>query len=205
MLDAIQACRERPSRAAAIAQAGRRFAQQYLSRLPVITYVACLLDGYARTLLKQDVEAVDVRRSCPMLDSYGHVQDIGDTRPGLEGWLGGLDSHQGIEGFVLEPRPDIEPFDISYQAVLSDGSLTGRCFGYDFCGTRGLNRPLRGVGIRLGGRAAFDCRLSYVAAFSDGAMIASTSGDFICRSPQDAELTGLRLIVRSLSCPPERS
>ena len=198
VLDAIGMCRKRPRGAAAIAQAGRRFAREHLSRLPVMTYVGCLLDDYARVVLNQDVGGLaDVRRSAPALDWYGHIQDVGDTRPVPGGWLGGPDSGRVIEGFAIEPGPGLDPMDIGYQAVLSDGSLTGRCFGYDFCGTRQLSRPLRGVCIGLGGRAALDYRLSYVAAFSDGSMIGPTAAGTICRSPKDAELVGLRLIVTS--------
>ena len=197
VLDAVAFFREHPSQAAAIAQAGRRFAQEHLSRLPVMTYVACLLDGYGRIVVRQPVEGHDqARRSWPALDLYGHVQDVGDMRPVPGGWLGGLDSEKGIEGFAIEPGPDVDPTDISYEGVRSDGSLTDRCFGYDFCGTRRLSRPLRGVCIRLRGRAALDYRLSYVAAFSDGSMIGPTpSGDIAC-SREEAKLTGLRLIVQ---------
>ena len=104
VLDAMSMCRKRPRQAAAIAEAGRRFAREHLSRLPVMTYVARLLDGYGRTLLKQDVKGPDdVGRSCSALDWYGHVQDVGDTRPVPGGWLGGLDSEKVIEGFAIEP------------------------------------------------------------------------------------------------------
>ena len=194
--DAMQMCRQNPTETADIAEAGRRFAQEHLSRLPVMTYVACLLDGYARTVLRQDVGALeDIRPSWPALDCHGHVQNIGDTRPVPKGWLGGLDSEKGIEGFAVEPGPDVQPTDISYRAVLSDGSLSDLCFGYGFCGTRGLNLSLRGVCISLTGRAGLDYRLSYLAAFSDGSMIGPAPSGTMCRSSGEAKLTGLRLIV----------
>ena len=194
-------CREHPGQSAAIAMAGRRFAREHLSRLPVLIYVAALLDSYSRTFLEQmRKDRADLDGPRTVIDGYAHIQNLGDTWPRLGGWLGSIDGEGAIEGFALEPGPGVDPADISYQAVLSDGRLSEPCRGFEFCGTRGLNRGLRGVRITLAGAAAADYDVSYLATFADGSKVGPVSTGIICRSPRGAGLTGLRLRVSDRDC-----
>jgi hypothetical protein len=106
-----------------------------------------------------------------------------------------MDGQGAIEGFALEPGPGVDPADVLYQAVLSDGHLSQPCSGFEFCGTRGRNQGLRGIRVEFAGAAAADFDLSYLATFADGSEVGPISAGIICRSPRGAELTGLRLRV----------
>ncbi len=194
--DAMAWCREHPALASAIAESGRRFARKHLSRLPILIYVASLLEAYGRTALDQaQGRPADILGCRTVIDAYGHIQNIGDMRPILGGWLSSPDGRGAIEGFALEPGPGLDPKDISYQAVLSDGSLSRPCFGHGFCGTRGRNQGLRGFSVTLAGTAAEDYALSYLATFADGTQVGPAPGGRLCRSPSGAALTGLRVRV----------
>ncbi len=193
----LDRCRRKPDQAAAIARAGRRFALEHLSRLPVLAYVAHLLEAYGRVVVESTSQGpVGVRRSRAILDMYGHIQNVGDVRSELGGWLGSLDDGHAIEGFALEPGLGVDPSDVCYQAVLPNGGLSARCSGYEFCGSRGLNQPLEGVVVALEGAAALDYELTYLVAFSDGSMMGPASSGAVCRSSRGAAMIGLQLRVR---------
>ncbi len=181
-----------------IAGQGRLFARRYLTRLPVMTYVANLLDLYGATVSARQGH----RRPTVLIDSYGHLQELGDVWSApLGGWLGGPDGRLAIEGFALDPVTPIDLDAVQYQGVLADGTLTASCTGRQFCGTRGQGRPLHGARITLVGAAATAYELSYEAAFRDGVVVGPVAAGMVARSATGAELVGLRLVTRQVAAP----
>ncbi len=132
-----------------------------------------------------------------------HLHDIGDVEAGLGDWIGARSSGLWIEGVQITPQLGIERNEIEYQAVLGVDQLSPWVQGGEFCGTRGMSLPIRGLGVRLRGAAAerYECACS--AAFADGTERESvTSGD-VCSAASLAPLEAVQIVLRPrLALPP---
>jgi capsular polysaccharide biosynthesis protein len=130
----------------------------------------------------------------PDLRITAHVQGRGDVAAGPDGWVGSPGSGQWIEGFSIAPAAGLAADDIACQAVLEANWTTPWCSGGAFCGSRGRNLPLRGLAVRLAGKAAerFACRVE--ARFTDGCCASATAGA-CSASPSLAPLEAFRVVL----------
>lgn len=71
-----------------------------------------------------------------------------------------------IQGITISPASDLfEWYDITYQVMFEDGSVSDMVFGGQFSGTKGQNKNITGFKMIARSRAEFF--LSYIAIFAD--------------------------------------
>jgi hypothetical protein len=133
-----------------------------------------------------------------LVQAGAHIQERGDVwRPGK--WAGFRDDELWIEGVMLSPGPEIEPDEIEYAAVLSNGTLTEWSKGGEFCGSRGANTPLLGLRVRLLGDCARKYRCSLSATFTDGSELEPLEGSYVvCQAVSLSPLQAFRFELRPL-------
>jgi hypothetical protein len=197
----VRAEQQRPGFFRHVAEQGQAFANRYLTRLQVMKYTAWLLRMYASSFdassaapWRLGAAVADFRRSAiSAIRILAHISLQGDVWFEQGAWVGASDKRLTIEGFAVEPGVAFTAADISYQAMFSDGSLTDRCQGGEFCGTRGKALPICGLRVRLSGAAAdsYDC--SYCARFADGTEVSCVKGGEICQAESRAPIVGLRI------------
>ncbi len=186
------------------AHEGQNFARNYLGRYPSMKYTALLLRMYASCFedakeltTKAEDDFIDLYRqdNSPEIDILAHVQNSGDIWCSGDSWVNAPGSKIWLEGFAIEPRGSIQKFDLRYQTIAADGSLTDWSHAGEFCGTRGKNLPLMGLRIELLGNAAvqFDCE--YYAHFVDGSEIGPVRMGELCKPPKPVPLEAFRLVM----------
>jgi hypothetical protein len=124
-----------------------------------------------------------------------HIYGRGDV-PGRFGeWMGERGSRRWVEGFGLQPRHQVPPTDIEYQAVLGRGWLSPWSEGGQFCGSRGMSLPILGLRVRLRGASAQTHSLTVSATFVDGAVIGPASDGQACEAPSLAALEAFQVTL----------
>ncbi|HTV64940.1 MAG TPA: glycosyl transferase family 90 [Bryocella sp.] len=197
----IQLEQDQPGLFRFIADAGRSFAERYLTREAVTAYGAELIGFYAESFRRDaavavpapaPVETADDTATTPvMFDCMAHIQNRGDIWAPGGTLLGEPGSKLMIEGIVLQWTADIG--DLSYQAVLPDGTLTDVAHRGEFCGTRGRNAPLAGIRIVLGSAAAERLQCECSATFVDGSSCGPVPAGQLCQSSTLAPLESLEI------------
>jgi hypothetical protein len=189
-----------------IAEAGRRFAETYLTRQSIMLYTAWVLQlyqmatddaGKARATFTDFVarpeDRIPFSRATPLrLEIVAHIQDIGDRRTDLNGWTGVPGSGKGIEGFSIGTGYAIERSDIECTVLMGDGSTVVVGAG-EFAGTRGRAIPLTGFRLRLIGSAASRYVGSYEATFVDGSRSGPLAFGAICSTERNTPLEAIRI------------
>jgi hypothetical protein len=138
-------------------------------------------------------------------DIVAHIQTRGDVGAKFGDWLGERGSEHWIEGFAVAAPEDIDPADLSYQAVLGRGWLSPWVEAGQYCGSRGMALPLLGLRIRLQGKAAEQYDLSCSAAFIDGTSTGPVGSDETCESDSLAPLEALQVSLTPKSRKPARA
>jgi len=138
-------------------------------------------------------------------DVVAHIQTRGDVGAKFGDWLGERGSENWIEGFAVAAPEDIDPADLSYQAVLGRGWLSPWVEAGQYCGSRGMALPLLGLRIRLQGKAAELYDLSCSAAFIDGSSTGPVGSDETCESDTLAPLEALQVSLTPKSRKPIRA
>jgi hypothetical protein len=98
-----------------------------------------------------------------------------------------------IEGFSLTAPADLEPDDLTYQAVLGRGWLSPWAESGQFCGSRGMALPILGLKVKLSDAAAKLYDLSYAASFVDGTRLDDLGSEDACETPSLAALEAMRI------------
>jgi hypothetical protein len=126
-------------------------------------------------------------------DIIAHVQRTGDVGRSFGEWVGTPGSQMAIEGFSLTAPADLEPDDLTYQAVLGRGWLSPWAESGQFCGSRGMALPILGLKVKLSDAAAKLYDLSYAASFVDGTRLDDLGSEDACETPSLAALEAMRI------------
>ena len=188
-----------PDTFARIAARGRAFAQNYLSRDSAQLYTAMLLQLHATAMsaappapLRPAPKRTQPARPAPTLTTVvAHVQQRGDMNTAEDGWTGLPGSTLAIEGFSIHLGPELAGADLTYQAVLSDGTRSEAARAGEYRGTRGENLPLLGLVIAADGLA-----VGYEVRFVDGTKIGPVPGGTLCRAESGAAVEAFRLEMK---------
>ncbi|MGH7189683.1 MAG: hypothetical protein ACREF0_10965 [Acetobacteraceae bacterium] len=125
-----------------------------------------------------------------------HVQRRGDVQGALGEWMGERGSQLWIEGFSMQPPPEMHAEDLEYQAVLGRGWLSPWSQGGQFCGSRRMALPVLGLRVRLRGASAGAFECAYSASFTDGTMIGPVAAGEACEAENLAPLESFQVILR---------
>jgi len=128
-------------------------------------------------------------------DIIAHVQRTGDIGRAFGEWVGTPGSQMAIEGFSLTAPKDIEPGDLTYQAVLGRGWMSPWSESGQFCGSRGMALPILGLRVKLSGAAAKRYDLRYSATFLDGTKLEELGSEDICETSTLAALEAMRIEI----------
>ncbi len=129
-------------------------------------------------------------------DIIAHVQRTGDTGRSFGEWVGTPGSQMAIEGFSLHAPKDLEPGDLTYQAVLGRGWMSPWSDSGQFCGSRGMALPILGLKVKLSNAAAKRYDLRYSATFLDGTKLEDLGSEDICETPTLAALEAMRIELK---------
>jgi len=132
-------------------------------------------------------------------DIIAHVQRSGDIGRSFGEWVGTPGSQMAIEGFSLTAPKDLEPGDLTYQAVLGRGWMSPWSEAGQFCGSRGMALPILGLRVKLGGAAANRYELRYSATFLDGTKLDGLGSEDSCETPTLAALEAMRIELQPKS------
>ncbi len=124
-------------------------------------------------------------------DIIAHVQRTGDTGRAFGEWVGTPGSQMAIEGFSLTAPKDLEPGDLTYQAVLGRGWMSPWSESGQFCGSRGMALPILGLRVKLSAEAAKRYELRYSATFLDGTKLENLGSEDSCETPTLAALEAM--------------
>ncbi len=182
-----------PALARAIAEDSRAFYARYLSRISVMAFTASVLRRYIAQF-GDGPPASSPDALVFAIDCYVHIAGAGDRWATPHGWAG--DGTHVIEGFELQPGPEIDAVDLSCQAIAADGQISAPVEGGRYCGSRGQGAPLSGFIINLTGRSAERFKLGYAGVFADGHQTGILASGDVCCSPGKAPITGFRLFIR---------
>jgi hypothetical protein len=124
-------------------------------------------------------------------DIIAHIQRTGDTGRAFGEWVGTPGSQMAIEGFSLTAPKDLEPGDLTYQAVLGRGWMSPWSESGQFCGSRGMALPILGLRVKLSAEAAKRYELRYSATFLDGTKLENLGSEDSCETPTLAALEAM--------------
>ncbi len=185
-----------------IAEAGRRFAETYLSRDAVHAYTAELFSIYAAGFSNTSAPARPVPRppvarpiAPATLSLRAHVAGRGDVSAEGDGWIGDAKEARSIEGFSFtfdNPKLNAHVF---CSSLAEDGAKQPSLPAGAFCGTRGKATPMRGFVIDTAAEAADLPSLDYEGIFLDGFVSGKLMPGALCRSPRGAPLVAMRIGV----------
>ena len=130
-------------------------------------------------------------------DIIAHIQRTGDTGRSFGEWVGLPGSQMAIEGFSLSAPKDLEPGDLTYQAVLGRGWMSPWSESGQFCGSRGMSLPILGLRVKLSSAAAERYDFSYSATFLDGTKLDGLGSDDSCETSTLAALEAMRIELNS--------
>ena len=128
-------------------------------------------------------------------DVTAHIQSRGDIGAKFGEWMGEKGSKNWIEGFAIHAPVEIDPAELTYQAVLGRGWLSPWVDAGQYCGSRGMALPLLGIRIRLSGSAAEQYDISYSATFVGGASSGPVGNDETCEAETLAPLEAFQIIL----------
>jgi hypothetical protein len=134
-----------------------------------------------------------------------HAQIKGDIGAAMGEWIGEKGSKRWIEGFMLNPRGQVGPADIEYQAVLGRGWLSPWVEGGQICGSRGMALPVLGLRIRLRGTAATTHSVRYAATFVDGSAVGPVDAGEACEAESLAPLEAFQVMLLSKTAAAQQS
>ncbi len=126
-------------------------------------------------------------------DIIAHIQRAGDTGRSFGEWVGTPGSQAAIEGFSLTAPKDLEPGDLTYQAVLGRGWMSPWSESGQFCGSRGMALPILGLRVKLSAAAAQRYELRYSATFLDGTKLEGLGSEDSCETSTLAALEAMRI------------
>jgi hypothetical protein len=126
-------------------------------------------------------------------DIIAHIQRAGDTGRSFGEWVGTPGSQMAIEGFSLTAPKELEPGDLTYQAVLGRGWMSPWSESGQFCGSRGMALPILGLRVKLSGAAAKQYVLRYDATFVDGTKLEGLGSEDTCETATLAALEAMRI------------
>ena len=186
-----------PGMCQTVAQHGRSFFHNYLTRTPTLAYAAHVLERYFACFDPDLAEPPpDIAVPPEDDDTSGligtvHVAERGDlTGPATTG-LGAPGSSLPIEGFCLAARPGLP---IAYRAIGPGGPQPWQTGGA-LAGTKGQSRPLTGFAVRLLDPAARTHACTYWASFIDGSTAGPVSMGEDCASLQDVPLETIHIRI----------
>ena len=126
-----------------------------------------------------------------------HIQNVGDVG-GINGpWFGFRGEGRAIEGFTLSPADNYLAQHLEYCALQRNVPPSEWCRAGEFCGSRGLNSPILGIRVRVGGPRShlYECR--YAALCIDGTTAGPCQNGELCASDTSAPLEALNISVIS--------
>jgi hypothetical protein len=124
-----------------------------------------------------------------------HVHNVGDVTGACGAWIGVPGSTLWIEGFSITPRQGIAAGDIEYLGLKDLGGTPPWVSGGMFCGTRGLNTPLRGLGVRLRNAALARYGCAFSARFVDGTEIGPIAAGELCQAGSLSPLEAFQIQI----------
>jgi hypothetical protein len=206
----------RPGNFKAIASEGQKFANEFLSKTTVLAYTRRLIEEYRRVFydiststkqseggviatdhfLRNSLRGLAKLKASVIVRICVHIRNRGDVWFKCGDWAESNSITDWIEGFSISLDAFVGLTDIEYKAILDDGSHTDWCSGSTFCGTRGHNKPIRGICIRLIGdaRANFEC--CYQIKFLDGTVSDMTEGGIMGRAVDGSAVRGVRFLIK---------
>ena len=128
-----------------------------------------------------------------------HVQNRGDVQSGNDGWIGVFGSGLAMEGLSVSLPLALRPTELIYQLRLTDGSLSEEAPMGQFRGTKGKNRPLTGILVKLSKELASSVSVVLDVRFTDGLQLQASLDGTVCQAPSNAALEAIRLTVTPLS------
>jgi hypothetical protein len=129
------------------------------------------------------------------LQVKAHIQGRGDMQSREDGLIGSPGERRGIEGFAILEDPHL-PAGLSYQAVLSDGSLTEPGVPGQYRGTRKINQQLLGFIVHLDEQLSGVADAVCEAWFVGGARLGPVGAGVLCVTENRARLEAIRIVVR---------
>lgn len=154
-------------------------------------------------------EAEEAPRHESLVRLSGHVEGLGDTEAGADGWLGDPNGKARIEGFTID-WPDGEgDVDVAYSCTVKGMRAPLRALTGGFVGTQAQARPITGIWAQLIGERADDFALDVEAVFSARGTVAAGGGERLSGADPDDFLVALRVTVRQRDrdarTPPQQS
>lgn len=205
----VEAERRQPGLFQHIAEAGKRFANTFLTRFSTMRYTASVLEHYnsafsdfvpvnASTANQRLPEGANVRSGeiSPLADVLVHIQDTGDTRFKPDGWIGVLDSAKWIEGLAIEAGPGVPRAEVEYKVVFPGGAMSDVTMAGEYAGSRNRNVPIIGFLLWLRGAAGDGYDGSYRALFTDGSTAGPVLLGDLCCSASQAPLQGFQISLK---------
>jgi hypothetical protein len=169
-------------------------------KLRVLRLSEAAPEGPAATAAVATPAVAGVRRPVMVLtephDIIAHVQRNGDTGRAFGEWVGTPGSQMAIEGFSLTAPKELEPGDLTYQAVLGRGWMSPWSESGHFCGSRGMALPILGLRVKLSAAAAKLYDLRYSATFLDGTTLDDLGSEDRCETPSLSALEAMRIELK---------
>ena len=190
-----------PMTFANVALEGRRFAQRYLGRAGVCKYTAELLSLYqsclSRMSIRPEPEVEIAQQPLALFELGAHIQGVGDVWGWPGEWVGEAGSGHAIEAIAIIPSRALNKV-LSHRVMLNDGSLSDLAEAGGFCGSRGLDMPLRGFELHLKEEWGNRLTCSYSGHFMDGTQIGPLLSGELCCSPSGAKLEAFHVCIREV-------
>jgi hypothetical protein len=180
-----------------IAQQGQVFARRFLTRTAVTAYMAQLLQLYAvcfTDAAARPPAAPSRPAGATQIFVIAHIEGKGDTEADEEGWVGLASQPLRIEGFSIAAALPGWREQVSYQAVLPDGSMGPLTQASSYCGSRGQQQPIHGFMLHAAAGSSLQ-NLVYKGVFSDGSRSLPVRPGVPCVSRAQAALVAMRVTV----------
>jgi hypothetical protein len=183
VLAVIAAEQAQPGRYAAVAAAGRAFAERYLTRARLTEYTAFLVRGYAALLAGEDGDAGGPARQVACAGRFADgTESVGDRNGWVERPGGGA-----LTAFRVLTQPRAEAPRLLCQGLLADGGFTPVMREGVWCGGGAL------AGIRVEAVAP-GVAVSVEARYADGSVARGEGGTVTCQS--GAAMAAFRVTLR---------
>ncbi len=187
VLAILAAERVQPGRYLPVADAGRLFAHQYLTRERVTEYMVRLLTGYAQMLYDGDrpQPGTPPRRVVAVARGSDGPQHFSETHD----WVGTMQSGVALTSFKLLCQPRAESPRLYYQASTHDGGFTPTITEGTWCGEGAAI-----TGIRLEkAREPDPLNIEIEARFIDGSKAKVSEMGVECRAESGSAIEAFRV------------